>query len=249
MPNPAKPETVKISSETISQLRGASTASIATLLYKKGYYNAFIQGVVSLGERTPNMVGPAYTLRHIPSRPDTDPIEAFREPEHPQRVAVEACPAGAVLVMDCRQDASAASAGSILLTRCQVRGVAGVVSDGGIRDAKGAAALLMPVFAAKPSAPTNLTKHHAIDIGLPISCGGVAVYPGDILVGDGDGVIVIPRHLATQVANDTIEMERFETFVLEEVRDGASIRGIYPPTDPETLVRFETWKTRRNRDG
>ena len=249
MPNPAKPETVRISSETISQLRGASTASIATLLYKKGYYNAFIQGVVSLGERTPNMVGPAYTLRHIPSRTDTDPIEAFREPEHPQRVAVEECPAGAVLVMDCRQDASAASAGSILLTRCQVRGVAGVVSDGGIRDAKGAAALLMPVFAAKPSAPTNLTKHHAIDIGLPISCGGVAVYPGDILVGDGDGVIVIPRHLATQVANDTIEMERFETFVLEEVRDGASIRGIYPPTDPETLVRFETWKTRRNRDG
>ena len=85
MPNPAKPETVKISSETISQLRGASTASIATLLYKQGYYNAFIQGVVALGERTSNMVGPAYTLRHIPSRPDTDPIEAFREPEHPQR--------------------------------------------------------------------------------------------------------------------------------------------------------------------
>ena len=249
MPNPAKPESVKISSKTISQLRVASTASIATLLYKKGYYNAFIQGVVLLGERTPNMVGPAYTLRHIPSRPDTDPIEAFREPEHPQRVAVEECPAGAVLVMDCRQDASAASAGSILLTRCKVRGVEGVVSDGGIRDAKGAAALLMPVFAAKPSAPTNLTKHHAIDIGLPISCGGVAVYPGDILVGDGDGVIVIPRHLATQVANDTIEMERFETFVLEEVRDGASIRGIYPPTDLETLVRFEKWKTRRNRDG
>ena len=248
MPNPAKPETVKISSETISQLRGASTASIATLLYKKGYHNAFIQGVVSLGERTTNMVGPAYTLRHIPSRPDTDPIEAFREPEHPQRVAVEECPAGAVLVMDCRQDASAASAGSILLTRCQVRGVEGVVSDGGIRDAKGAAALLMPIFAAKPSAPTNLTKHHAIDIGLPISCGGVAVYAGDILVGDSDGVIVIPRHLATEVANDTIEMERFETFVLEEVRDGASIRGIYPPTDSETLVRFEKWKTRSNRD-
>jgi regulator of RNase E activity RraA len=123
----------KFHPKTISQLRGASTASIATLLYKQGYYNAFIQGVVALGERTPNMVGPAYTLRHIPSRPDTDPIEAFREPEHPQRVAVEECPAGAVLVMDCRQDASAASAGSILLTRCQVRGVEGVVSDGGIR--------------------------------------------------------------------------------------------------------------------
>jgi regulator of RNase E activity RraA len=150
--------------------------------------------------------------------------------------------------MDCRQDASAASAGSILLTRCQIRGVEGVVSDGGIRDAKGATALVMPVFAAKPSAPTNLTKHHAIDIGLPISCGGVAVYSGDIMVGDSDGVIVIPRHLATEVANETIEMERFETFVLGEVRDGASIRGIYPPTDPETFVRFEKWKTLHKRD-
>jgi regulator of RNase E activity RraA len=106
----------------------------------------------------------------------------------------------------------------------------------------------MPVFAAKPSAPTNLTKHHAIDIGLPISCGGVAVYSGDIMVGDSDGVIVIPRHLATEVANETIEMERFETFVLGEVRDGASIRGIYPPTDPETFVRFEKWKTLHKRD-
>ena len=91
-------------------------------------------------------------------------------------------------------------------------------------------------------------KEHSIDIGLPISCGGVAVYSGDILVGDSDGVIVIPRHLATEVANETIEMERFETFVLGEVRDGASIRGIYPPTDPETLVRFEKWKTLHKRN-
>jgi hypothetical protein len=123
-----------------------------------------------------------------------------------------------VLVMDCRQDATAASAGSILLTRCQMRGVAGVVSDGGIRDARGAAALDMPVFAVKPAAPTNLTKHHAVDIGLPIACGGVAVYPGDV------------------------EMELFEAFVLEEVNAGASIRGLYPPTDPATLTRFTAWK-------
>jgi regulator of RNase E activity RraA len=148
------------------------------------------------------MVGPAYTLRYIPTRPDTDPLEAFREHDHPQRVAVEECPEGSVLVMDCRGDASAASAGSILLTRCQVRGVAGVVSDGGIRDARGAAALDMPVFASKPSAPTNLTKHHAVDIGLPIACGGVAVYPGDIMMGDADGVMVIPRHLAQEIAGD-----------------------------------------------
>ena len=123
-----------------------------------------------------------------------------------------------------------------------MRGVAGVVSDGGIRDARGAAALDMPVFAAKPSAPTNLTKHHAVDIGLPIACGGVAVYPGDIVMGDADGVMIIPRHLADDVAVETIEMEQFEAFVLEQVNAGESIRGLYPPTDPTTLTRFATWK-------
>ena len=183
-----------------SQRRPTSTATITTLLYKRGYHNAFVQGVAPLGYGKRPLIGPAYTLRYSPARPDTDPIEAFREPDHPQRLAVEECPAGAVLVMDCRQDASAASAGSILLTRLQVRGAAGVVTDGGIRDAAGAAALDMPVFAAKPSAPTNLTKHHAVDIGLPIACGGVAVYPGDIVL--GDGVMVIPRHLADAVAEE-----------------------------------------------
>lgn len=245
MPNPATADTIDIPKETIAVLANASTASIATLLFKRGYQNAYVQGVLPLSAGKPTMVGPAYTLRYIPTRPDTDPLDAFREPDHPQRVAVEECPEGHVLVMDCRQDASAASAGSILLTRMQVRGVAGVVSDGGIRDAAGAAALKMPVFAAKPSAPTNLTKHHAVDIGLPIACGGVAVYPGDIMVGDGDGVMVIPRHLVQEIADETIQMELFEAFVLEQVQSGASIRGLYPPTNPETVTQFEQWVSDR----
>ncbi len=245
MPNPPHADTISLKADTLLRLQGASTATVATLLFKRGYQNAYIQGVLPLGKGKKTMVGPAYTLRYIPTRPDTDPLEAFREPDHPQRVAVEECPEGAVLVMDCRGDASAASAGSILLTRMQVRGVAGVVSDGGIRDAEGAAALDMPVFAAKPSAPTNLTKHHAVDIGLPIACGGVAVYPGDILLGDADGVMVIPRHLADEVAEDSIGMELFEAFVLEEVNRGVPTRGLYPPTDPDTLVRFEAWKADR----
>ena len=246
MPDPAPPETISISATTLEQLSLASTASVATLLFKRGYQNAYVQGVLPLSDNSRAMVGPAFTLRYIPTRPDTDPLDAFRDPDHPQRLAVESCPKGSVLIMDCRQDASAASAGSILLTRCQVRGVAGVVSDGGIRDAKGAAALDMPVFAAKPSAPTNLTKHHAVDIGLPIACGGVAVYPGDIVMGDADGVMVIPRHLAVEIAAETVEMERFETFVLEQVVKGASIRGLYPPTDPEVQSAYEIWKDARD---
>ena len=243
MPNPPLADTIVLHPETLTRLSQASTATITTLLYKRGYHNAFVQGVAPLGYGKRPLIGPAYTLRYIPARPDTDPIEAFREPDHPQRLAVEECPAGAVLVMDCRQDASAASAGSILLTRLQVRGAAGVVTDGGIRDAAGAAALDMPVFAAKPSAPTNLTKHHAVDIGLPIACGGVAVYPGDIAL--GDGVMVIPRHLADAVAEECVGTELFEAFVLEEVHRGGPIRGLYPPTDPETQVRFETWRNRK----
>ncbi|MDR7124565.1 ribonuclease activity regulator RraA [Pseudotabrizicola sp. 4114] len=242
MPNPQPAESIPLRPETLLLLSQTSTATVATLLFKRGFHNAYVQGVAPLAAGTPTMVGPAYTLRYIPTRPDTDPLDAFREPDHPQRVAIEECPQGAVLVMDCRQDASAASAGSILLTRLQVRGAAGVVTDGGIRDAPGAAALTLPVFAAKASAPTNLTKHHAVDIGLPVACGGVAVYPGDIMLGDGDGVMVIPRHLADDIATESVGMEVFEAFVLEEVRRGIPIRGLYPPTDPDTLVRFDAWR-------
>ena len=243
MPNPPSADTIAVHPETLTRLSQASTATVATLLFKRGYHNAYVQGVAPLAAGKRTLVGPAYTLRYIPARPDTDPIVAFRELDHPQRVAIEECPEGAVLVMDCRGDASAASAGSILLTRLQVRGAAGVVTDGGIRDAAGAAVLEMPVFAAKPSAPTNLTKHHAVDIGRPIACGGVAVYPGDIVLGDGDGVMIIPRHLAGEIADESVEMELFEAFVLEEVNRGVPIRGLYPPTDPDTLVRFQNWQS------
>lgn len=245
MANPQPARDISLDSQTLTRLKGISTATVATLLYKKGFRNCYVQDVQPLAEGQSRMVGPAFTLRYIAAREDTDPIEAFREPDHPQRLAIETCPKGHILVMDCRQDASAASAGSILLTRLQVRGGGGVVSDGGIRDAAGAAALDMPVFAAKPSAPTNLTKHHAVDMDVPVSCGGVAVYPGDIIVGDADGVMAIPRHLADEIANEGAPMELFEEFVLQEVLRGVPIIGLYPPTDPNTLERFETWKAAR----
>ncbi|MDG2167274.1 MAG: ribonuclease activity regulator RraA [Opitutales bacterium] len=231
-----------LSDETRARLQKVSTPTIATLLYKHGFRNAYIQGVSVLNPIDTPLVGPAFTLRYIAAREDTDQLTEFRKPDHPQRLAVETCPEGHVLVMDCRQDASAASAGSILLTRLAVRGAAGCVTDGGVRDAKGAMGLSMPIFTAKPSAPTNLTKHHAVDINVPISCGSVPVYPGDVLVGDSDGVMVIPAHMVDQVLEEAEPMELFEEFVLEEVKRGVPIIGLYPATDPDTLVRFEKWK-------
>lgn len=229
---------------TLDQLKRVSTSTLTTLLYKRGFRNVFLQGARPLkpGQR---LVGPAFTLRYIPSREDLDPVEAFRDPRHPQRVAVEEIPPGAVLVMDCRGDTSVASAGSILATRLQVRGAAGIVSDGGLRDAAAIAQLQIPAWCSGPSAPTNLIRHHALDLNAPIGCGGVAVYPGDIMVGDDDGVVCIPAHLAAEVARDAVEMERFEEFVLEEVAAGATIIGLYPPTAPETRERYEAWLAAR----
>lgn len=218
-----------------------STASIATQLYKRGLRNQFIQGVRPVSKKTGNMVGQAFTLRYIPAREDRNPLEVFRNADHPQRVAVETCPPGQILVMDGRGDASAATAGSILITRMAVRGCAGVVSDGGFRDFDGIGALDMPAYCAGPSAPTNLTKHEALDINVPIACGGVAVFPGDVLVGDGDGVMVIPAHLAEEIAAACAGMEDFETFVLEEVLGGAPIIGLYPCTRDENQQKFDAW--------
>lgn len=228
-----------LSPETKTTLERTSTASLATMLFKRGLRNQFIQGVQRLGGRRPRMVGPAFTLRYIPAREDLNPIEVFRDPNHPQRRAVEEVPTGHILIMDCRQDASAASAGSILLTRLQVRGCGGVVTDGGLRDADEISDLTIPAFCARPSAPTNLTKHQAVDINVPIGCGGVAVFPGDIAVGDGDGVVIIPAHLAEEIAAEARGMEAYEAWVVEQVKAGASIIGLYPMNE-ETRARYET---------
>ncbi|MDK4739956.1 ribonuclease activity regulator RraA [Rhizobium sp. CNPSo 3464] len=236
-----------LSSETRSKLMGVATPTIATALFKRGLRNQFIQDVRPLSPKKANMVGQAFTLRYIPAREDLNTIEVFRNPEHPQRAAVEACPPGAILVMDSRKDARAASAGSILISRLQVRGVAGVVTDGGFRDSPEIANLDIPAYHHRPSAPTNLTLHQAIEINGPIGCGDVAVFPGDVLVGDNEGVIVIPAHLADEIADETVEMTAYEDFVTEEVLNGATIIGLYPATSDAPKVKFAEWRKQKGR--
>ena len=236
-----------LSDETRAKLKKVSTATIATALFKRGLRNQFIQGVVPVSPKPETMVGQAFTLRYIPAREDRNPITVFRNSDHPQRVAIETCPEGWVLVMDGRKDARAATAGSILITRLALRGAAGVVTDAGLRDAEGIGALDMPAYYARPSAPTNLTLHEALDINVPISCGDVAVFPGDVMLGDRDGVMVIPAHLADELAEECTGMEAFEDFVLDQVKAGAAIIGLYPCTQEEHQKNFEEWRARTGR--
>jgi len=236
---------ISLSPQTREQLKKVSTATIATCLFKKGLKNQFIQGVKPLKSGRPTMVGEAYTLRYIPAREDLNPIEVFKDPKHLQRVAVEQCPKDGVLVIDSRKDARAASAGSILITRLMKRGVAGIVTDGGFRDSAEIAALNFSSYHNTPSAPTNLTLHQAIAINEPIGCGDVAVFPGDILVGDDDGVMVIPAHMATEVADECLEMTLYEEFVMHMVNKGDAIIGLYPLTNNQIKKEFEAWKGKR----
>lgn len=233
---------VELKEQTRQRLMHVSTATLATLLFKRGLKNQFIQNVSRLSVHSQNMVGPAFTLRYMPAREDRNGIEVFQNRQHPQRQAIEQCPAGAVMVIDSRKDARAASAGGILVSRLKQRGVAGVVTDGGFRDSAEIAVLGIGAYHQRPSAPTNLTLHEAIDINVPIGCGDAPVFPGDVVVGDADGVIVIPAEIADEVALQAADMTVFEDFVMISVKQGKSILGLYPPTDPDSLKEFEKWK-------
>lgn len=224
-----------------------STASLATALFKRGLRNQFIQNVGPVGGHGRKMVGQAFTLRYMPAREDRNAIDVFRDRAHKQRLAVEECPAGCVLVIDSRKDPRAASAGGILVSRLMVRGCAGIVTDGGFRDSGAIAEMDFPAFHNRPSAPTNLTLHEAIAINEPIGCGDAPVFPGDVMVGDTDGVMVIPAHLADEIAEECAGMESFEDFVLEEVQAGAPIIGLYPATRDENLRKYQDWRKQTGR--
>ena len=231
-----------IDQSIIDKLKLVSTATIATALYKRGLRSQMIQGVLPLGPIRQTMVGIAYTLRYIPAREDLNRISVFNDPKHPQRAAIEGTPPGAVLVIDSRGDARAASAGSILVRRLMMRDGAGIVTDGGFRDSAEIATLEMPAFHRRPSAPTNLTLHQAVDVNVPIACGDAPVFPGDVIVGDADGAIVIPADIAADVAEEATSMTMYEDFVVEMVSQGRSIVGLYPLTDRSVQDEFEKWR-------
>lgn len=220
-------------------LMTTSAASISTQLIKRGLRNVAIRGVRPLNPGLPPMVGPAFTLRYVPAREDIDAYGSGGDPNNIQRQAIEMAPSGHVFVVDCRGVADIAGIGSILGRRLMHRGLTGIVLDGGVRDTHGLANTQLPVYCMGASVPPNYAGHHAADMNVVVGCGGVAVHPGDIVFGDCEAVVVIPRHLAEEVALDAQEMERRERFLLTQIEAGCSINGIYPPSH-DTLARYAT---------
>ena len=229
----------RISNEVVQKLLIPSTATLTTALKQFGLSRSYMHGVAPLRPDM-KMAEPAFTLRYIPAREDLDTSEVDNLKDA-QRVGIEEIQVGEVFVIDARGDTRAGTMGDILATRLYKRGAVGVVTDGAFRDSPAIAEIGLPAFAAAMNAHSNKTVHHPSEIQVPIACGEVAVLPGDIIVGDADGVVVVPVQFAAEVALIAVEMEAREKFLLKKIQSGASIVGTYPP-DESTLAEYEVWK-------
>jgi regulator of RNase E activity RraA len=231
--------------DTLATLKRTSTATITSQLLLRGLRNTFIPGLTPLRPDL-RMAGYAYTLRYVPSREDIGIEVHYDNETNVQRIAIESVGPEQVLVIDARGETRSASLGHILATRMMQRGAGGLVTDGALRDSYMFTQLDMPAYMAGAHATTSSVMHHPVDVNVPIGCGGVLVMPGDVVVGDAEGVVVIPAMLADEVALAALEQEEYEAFVLARVRAGASIKGLYPGTE-QSRAEFEAW--RASRDG
>ena len=221
-------------------LARVGTSTLTGVLNRRGLKSMTLFDVWPMRPEQPAMVGIAFTMRFIPSREDKDgPTSTSRSMVQPQ--AMEECPPGHVLMIDSRGDSRAASAGDLYIGRLKARGAAGIVTDGGFRDTNGVFKTGLPAYHRRPSSPPSPIAHRPVALQLPIGCGGVAVYPGDMMVGDDEGVVVIPAHLADEIALDAVEQEKMEVFILERIEQGAALPGTYPP-NAETRAAFAAWR-------
>ena len=223
----------------IDGLRSVSTATLTMQLIKRGIRRSWIAGTKPLFPGTPRVAGPAFTLRFIPMREDVATRESYAKPRS-LREAIEEVPAGALTVIEARGHQGCGTLGDILLQRLKVRGCVGVVSDGAMRDIADMRAVGLPIFCSGVAAPPSITGLFFADWQLPIGCGDVAVFPGDIVVADEDGAVVVPRNLAAEIAEEAPEQDRFERFVQLQVAAGAPALGLYPPT-AESQAAYERW--------
>ena len=232
----------ELSPKTREALARVGTSTLTGILSRRGFKNMFMQEVWPIRADQKRLVGLAYTMRFIPAREDKARAPAAGPI---QQQAMEGCPPDHVLVVDARGDPRAASAGDIYCGRLAARGCAGIITDGGLRDTEGVAKTGLVAYHRRPSSPPSGIVHQPIDIGLPIACGGVAVYPGDVLVGDADGVVVIPLDLADAIAEEALATTLYDEFCEAEVAKGRSLVGLFPSPDDAAKRDFEAWKQAR----
>ncbi len=224
--------------EIAAPLEAASTATITTVLLKKGIRRSWMRGPAPLATAAgKRIVGRAFTLRFVPAREDLATPESWSSPNS-TRGAIEAMPEGVVAVVDAMGVIDAGIFGDILCARMAKRGVAALVTDGAVRDLAGVLGTGLPVWCAGAAAPPSVAALTFVNWQEPIGCGGVAVYPDDIVVVDDDGAVLIPAALVEDVVAAGAEQERLEAWIMREVESGAKLPGLYPP-DAETRARYE----------
>jgi 5-oxopent-3-ene-1,2,5-tricarboxylate decarboxylase / 2-hydroxyhepta-2,4-diene-1,7-dioate isomerase len=235
------PRPVLVADDVLQQLREVATATLTTQLQRRGIREPFIAG---LRPTRPDlrMVGFAHTVRYVPAREDV--VEADTRELNAQKEAIESIASGEVLVIDARSDPGAGTIGDILALRALRRGAAGIVTDGGLRDSPAVGALDIPTYYRAPHASVLGLLHYPLETNVPIACGGVLVMPGDVIVGDAEGVVVVPAHLAADVARDALEQESKEQFAYERVNAGESTRGLFPLA-AERQSEYEAWREER----
>ena len=231
--------TPRLHADTLTRLGQVTTATLSMQLLKRGVRRVWMKGPRPLDPDLSKFVGEAFTLGFLPLREDLGTPESYAQPGS-LREAIEDMPANKVAVIDARGAQGAGTLGDILLLRMRQRGTIAAVSDGAMRDVVGVRAVGLPVFCSGATAPPSIGELVFAGWECPVACGGVTVLPGDIVVGDDDGVIVIPRHLADEVVEAAEEQERFERFVLYQVGRGAPVLGLYPP-DEDALKVYQAW--------
>ena len=220
-------------------LAGITTATITTVLLKKGLRNVWLRGTRPLAPNQPRRVGRAFTLRFVPAREDLATPASWASPIS-TRSAIEAMPPGCIAVVDALGVTDAGIFGDILCARMKKRGVAALVSDGVVRDVTGVLATQLPVWCQGAAAPASVTGLTFVGWQEPIACGGVAVFPNDVIVVDADGAVLIPAALVDDVVAAAVEQERLEGWIMSRVEDGAALPGLYPPNE-ENLARYQAW--------
>ena len=222
---------------TLTRLAGVTTATLTTVLLKKGLRNVWIRGAFPLAPGTPRVAGRAFTVRFIPAREDLATPASWSSPKS-TRAAIEDMPAGCIAVVDANGCKDAGFWGDILCARMAKRGVTALVSDGVVRDVAGVLSTGLRVWAAGVAAPPSVAGLTFVDWQQPIGCGGVAIFPNDVIVADQDGAVVIPAALVDEVTALAVEQERLEGWIMTEIDRGVPLPGLYPPNE-ETKARYE----------